>query len=335
MVLKTIAWKEKTQYMKKKLLVLSLCTVLFMATGCGKIPKLQNGEEVVASIDGKDVTAEDLYKEMKEMYGTAMTVDLIDTFIANKEITDEEEANSYAEAQIAQIKLQMESSGQDFATALANAGFADEKAYKKYVIASYKKNKVAENFLADQLTDEEINQYYDEEIFGEITAKHILIMPDTTSEMTDEEKEKANENAKQKAADLIKQLDEGADFETLAKENSDDEGTASEGGQLTFTKDKVVDEFWEASSKLSDNEYTKEPVKSSYGYHVILRVSQKEKPELKDVKDDIKDKLVQNKLSNDSNLMNKTWVDVRKKYNLDIIDSTIQKNYENTIKTLK
>lgn len=40
----------------------------------------------------------------------------------------------------------------------------------------------------------------------------------------------------------------------------------------------------EAMQKLENNSYTKEPVQTSYGYHVIYRIDQKEKPALKDVK---------------------------------------------------
>lgn len=321
--------------MKKKIWIVSLCMVMLTLTGCGKVPKLQNGEEVVASLDGKDISAEDLFNEMKQYYGTNILVDLIDSFIANKEIESDEDAETYADSQIRQLKQQYESSGMDFEDALINAGFEDEKAYKEYVALSYKKNKVVENFLASELTDEEIKSYYDDEIFGEITAQHILISPDVADDATDEEKEEAEKKAKEKAEELIKKIEDGADFGELAKEHSSDNGTASEGGKLTFSKTQVVSEFWEAANKLKDNEFSKEPVKSTYGYHIILRNSQKERPELKDVEDDIKDALVSEKLSSDNTISDKTWVKIREKYNLKIEDSSINKIYKNTIQSLE
>lgn len=321
--------------MKKKLLVVSLCAMMLMATGCGKVPKLSNGEEVAASIDGKNFTANDLYNEMKQYYGTSILVDMIDNYIAEKEIEDSDEAETYADAQIKLLKQQYESSGLNFEDALINAGFENEKAYKAYVVISYKKDKVVEKFLASELTDKEIEDYYNEEIFGEITAQHILIKPDVADSASDEEKSAAESKAKEEAEALIKRLQNGEDFSTLAKENSDDTGTASEGGQLTFSKDQVLDEFWTAASSLEDGEFTAEPVKSSYGYHIILRISQKERPSMDDVKDDIKDALVSKMLNADSNLTNKTWVKIREKYNLKIEDSSIKKIYNNTVKELK
>lgn len=321
--------------MKKRVLIASLCAIILMTAGCGKVPKLKNGEEVVASIDGKKFSANDLFDEMKQYYGTSTMVDMVDTFIAKKEIKDSEEEDAYADSQIKQLKEQYESNGMDFADALTSAGFEDEEAYKDYVKLSYKKNKVVEKYLANELTDEEIQAYYDQEIFGEITAQHILITPDVADDATDEEKEAAEKKAKEEAEDLIKKLENGEDFTALAKEYSDDEGTATEGGKLTFTKDQVVEEFWEESNKLENGKFSAEPVKSTYGYHVILKVSQKDKPKLKDVIDDIKDTLVAEKLNSDSNLTNTTWVKVREKYNLKIEDSSIKKTYKNTVKNMQ
>lgn len=320
--------------MKKKLLVISLCAMMMIATGCGKVAKLKNGEEVLASIDGKDFTADDLFKEMKQYYGTSITIDLIDRFITDKEINDDNEAETAADSQIRQLKQKYEQNGYDFNDVLINNGFEDEKAFREYTILNYKKNKVVENFLKSELSESEIKTHYDNEIFGEITAQHILIKPDVAANATDDEKKVAEEKAFEETQSLIKKIQDGEDFTKLAKENSDD-GTASEGGTLTFTKDQVVSEFWTASNSLKDGEFTAEPVKSTYGYHIILKNSQKEKPALKDVENDIKDTLVSQKLATDQELYDKTWVKVREKYNLKISDSSIDKVYKNTIKSLK
>lgn len=321
--------------MKKKLLVVSLCTMMLIITGCGKVPKLKNGEEVVASIDGKQISANDLFNEMKQYYGTGIVVDMIDNFIANKEISDSKDAETYADGYVRQLKQQAEAQGYKFEDLLINNGFDNEKEYRNYIMLNYKKEKVVEEFIANELTEEEIKKYYDNEIFGEITAQHILIKPEVADDASDSDKKAAEEKAKEKAKELIKKIQAGEDFATLAKENSDDTGTASEGGKLTFTKDKVVSEFWTAASSLKDGDFTAEPVKSTYGYHIILRNSQKERPAQKDVENDIKDALVSEKLKEDSNLTNKTWVKIRKKYNLKIEDSSIDKIYKNTVKTLE
>lgn len=322
--------------MKKRLLYVFLCIGLFMTTGCGKIPKLQNGQEVVAKIDGKEISAEELYKEMKKQAGTNIMVNLIDSFIANKEVATDDDVKAYADSQLEQLKLQYEQAGEDFTAALVSAGYKNENAFKDVIILDYKKNKVVENYIKSKLTDKEIEKYYNDEIFGELTVKHILIKPVTTDSMTSDEIATAEKAALEKAKNLVTQLQGGANFEDLAKANSDDDGTKDEGGLFaSFTKDSVVEEFWDASYKLKNGEYTTTPVKSTYGYHIILKVSAKDKPELSEVKDTVMDKMFTQKQTEDQDLSVKTWAEIRKQYNLNIVDSDIKDSYDGNIKQLK
>ena len=151
--------------------------------------------------------------------------------------------------------------------------------------------------------------------------------------MSDDEKSEAEDKAKKEAEDIIKKLDDGEKFADLAKEYSDDEGTASNGGKLTVTYGSVVDEFWDAANDLKDGEYSKEPVKTEYGYHVIYRISQKEKPSLDEVKDDVIDDLTQEKINNDSTLQTKALVALRRKYDLEISDDKLKKSYDDSVNT--
>lgn len=315
---------------KKKLFVFALVAAL-MLTGCGKIATLKNGEEVVAKMDGKSITAEDLYSELKKQGGAVTLTNMIDAFVVNKEIETDDDAKSYADSQLSSYKKSYQSYGQDFDAALTNAGYSGEDEFKEELILEYKKDIVTENYVKDQLTDSEIEKYYDDNIYGDIEARHILISPNTKDDMSDDEKEEAEKKAKKEAEDIIKKLDDGEDFAKLAKEYSDDEGTASNGGKLTVTYGSVVDEFWDGVNELKDGEYSKEPVKSEYGYHIIYRIKQKAKPELREVRDDVIDKLTEEKINEDSTLQTKALVALRKKYNLEISDDELKKSYDNSI----
>ena len=326
----SIHMKGRFYVNKKKIFALVLVATL-MLTGCGKIATLKNGEEVVAKLDGKSITAEDLYDELKKQGGAITLTNMIDAFVVNKEIKTDDDAKSYADSQLSSYKKSYQSYGQDFNAALTSAGYADENEFKDELILEYKKNIVTENYVKNELTDDEIQKYYDDNIYGDIEARHILISPNTKDDMTDDEKDKAEEKAKKEAEDIIKKLDEGEDFADLAKEYSDDEGTASKGGKLTVTYGSVVDEFWDGVNELKDGEYSKEPVKSEYGYHIIYRIKQKEKPKLDDVKDDVIDKLTEEKINNDSTLQTRALVALRKKYNLEISDDELKKSYDNSI----
>lgn len=318
---------------KTKIIALALCTGLLL-TGCGKIPTLANGEQVVASIDGKSFTADELYAELKSLGGNQVLTDMIDEFIADKEIEDKTDAEAYADGQVQYYKEQMSSYGYDFKEWLTGNGFKDEADFKDYMVKSYLKNKAAEKYVKDNLTDSEINDYYEKEIFGELTVKHILITPETTSDMTDEERTAAENAAYEKAKHLISLLNDGADWDTIVKENSSDTGSVDEGGLISnFSKDSVVEAFWNASYALKDGEMTSEPVKSTYGYHIIKRVSQNEKPTKEQAMDTIKDGLYNQKAAEDANIVAKAWIELRKAYKLDIVDTDIKSKYEETIKS--
>src|SRR5579885_3155311 len=95
----------------------------------------------------------------------------------------------------------------------------------------------------------------------QVNAKHILV--------------KTEDEAKAVIADLKK----GADFAAIAKDKSNDPGTKATGGDLGwFTKDEMVPEFAEAAFKLQKGQYTETPVKTQFGYHVILLVDRRTAP---------------------------------------------------------
>ena len=319
--------------MKKKNLFALVLVVALMLTGCGKIATLKNGEEVVAKLNGKSITADELYEELKNQGGASTLTNMIDEFIVNKEIKTDDDAESYADSQLKSYKQSYESYGQDFNAALTSAGYSGEDDFKDALIVEYKKQVVTENYVKDELSDSDIEKYYDDNIFGDIEARHILISPNTGDDMSDDEKSEAEDKAKKEAEDIIKKLDDGEKFADLAKEYSDDEGTASNGGKLTVTYGSVVDEFWDAANDLKDGEYSKEPVKTEYGYHVIYRISQKEKPSLDEVKDDVIDDLTQEKINNDSTLQTKALVALRRKYDLEISDDKLKKSYDDSVNT--
>ncbi|WP_211097893.1 peptidylprolyl isomerase [Ahrensia sp. 13_GOM-1096m] len=111
--------------------------------------------------------------------------------------------------------------------------------------------------VIDGIADEEVRARYDKEVAAtpsenEVNAAHILV-----------ETEEA-------AKEIIKALDDGADFTDLAKEKSTGP-SGPQGGDLGyFTKGRMVPEFEEVAFALDAGGYTKEPVKTQFGYHVIL-----------------------------------------------------------------
>ena len=86
--------------------------------------------------------------------------------------------------------------------------------------------------------------------------------------------------------------------------------------------------FLNASIDLEEGKYTKEPVKSSYGYHIILKVDQKKKPKLKEVKDEIIETLKDDKLNEDATLRYNALIEIRKEAGIEFKDDSLKKDYD-------
>ena len=322
--------------MQKKIeYVLVIVALLGIITGCGSV-KLKNGEKAVVTYNKKGkISSDALYKEIVKKYGINNLIDMIDHKLFDKKYPADDEEKSEINTQIAQIKSQYGEA--NFESAIQTYyGVKDEKELRRALSLDYKRDLAVKDYLKKQLTDEEIKNYYDNNIYGDIKASHILISANITDDMDPEEQEQAKEKAREKAEKIIEKLNNGKKFAALAKKYSDDEATASKGGDLGyFNKDSNFDEdFVNAAILLKKGEYTKEPVQSQYGYHIIKKIKEKDKPSLKKAKDDIKTTLAEEKLKSDNYLHNKTLRDIREEKNVKFKDSYLKKEYKKLMNKL-
>lgn len=319
-----------------KKIIISMLVVLVCVTGCGKVAKLENGKDAVVTLKGDDISVDSLYEEMKNRYALNVLLDMIDAQILDKKYEDTEEQNENIEAQISSWLAQFGDENTLLQQTNSAWGISTMEGLRDYLKLQYKRNLAIEDYAKGIVSDDEINKFYEEKIFGDITAKHILIKPETDTNMTEDQITAAEEEALKQANEIITKLKNGEDFEELAKANSDDEATASKGGLLNeFTYGTMTEEFEEAAKKLEVDTYTTEPIKSTYGYHIIYKVSQKEKPELKVVKDDIIEDISREKLTEDQTLQITGLEKLRKDYKIDIQDKDLKTQYENYLTNAK
>lgn len=138
-----------------------------------------------------------------------------------------------------------------------------------------------EQLVDKKVTDSEIQKLYDEykETFKsekEIKAKHILVDNEKT------------------AKEVINKLNKGEKFDNLAKKYSKDKPELG-----YFTKRVMVPEFANAAFTMKKGEYSKTPVKTQFGYHIIMveDIRDSKPEELKNVKPQLKAMLAQSVLS--------------------------------------
>lgn len=168
----------------------------------------------------------------------------------------------------------------------ATAAGLENKPEVQKAIEKAKEGIIAQAFLMekvkDLITDASIQAKYDEVIKNfpkekEVHLRHILVKDQTT------------------AQSVIKALKNGTDFKKLAKDKSTD-GTAKEGGDLGFfRKSELPKELSEEAFKLKAGTYSQEPIKTDFGWHVILveQVRDAVPPKFEEIKNELKGLMTQ------------------------------------------
>ncbi|TWF50375.1 peptidylprolyl isomerase [Neorhizobium alkalisoli] len=168
--------------------------------------------------------------------------------------------------------------------------------------------------VVEATTEAEVKARYDKEIAAipkqqEVKAAHILV--------------KTEDEAKA----IIAKLDKGEDFAKLAKENSQD-SNKDDGGDLGwFGPGRMVPEFEEAAFALDKGQYTKTPVKTQFGFHVIKVEDKRDAapPAFDQVQDQVKQLVMRDKYVA---LIEKAKADQK----VDILDPALKKGYDDVSK---
>lgn len=183
---------------------------------------------------------------------------------------------------------------------LINQHLITEQAYKekldlnKTVIDQIKKNKDQilarfwiNNFLLNQTKRENIEIFYKNYLKAfksskEFNASHILVKEE------------------QQAFEILKKLENKAKFSELAKTQSIGPSGKNEGKLGWFTSGQMVKEFEKAVLSLKKGEITKKPVKTKFGFHIILlnEVRDSKPKKLSEVQQNIINRIKKNSLSN-------------------------------------
>lgn len=249
-------------------------------------------DKVVAKLNGQDITEADLTlaegdigEQLASLPAEAKRRVLVEYIIETRLFAAAAEAEKLA-------------SDPDFARRLA---YWRDRAMRDAYFEKTIKGSLSEGLLRG-IYDDKVKQLPPEE---EVRARHILV--DTEEE----------------AKELAQKIAAGADFATLAKENSKDPGSKQNGGDLGyFGRGQMVGTFEVAAFALKPGEVSK-PVKSQFGWHLIKVEDRRPRkpPSFEDVKAHIMTSMVQSKAQNIA-------TDLRAKAAIEYIDPDVKKQVE-------
>ena len=265
--------------MKRSLLLAAaaLAAVTLVAAGCGDTDEVP--ADAVAVVDGTTITKaslEELLERAKKSYaaqqrdfpkaGTADYQTLQNQAVAYL-VQREEYANEADDLgikvsdeeitkKVDEVKKQYFKNDQkQFEAGLKQQGYTVE-ALREDLVSQLVSQKIYESLTKSvKVSDADLQKYYDENktqysVAESRAVRHILV------------KTKAEADA------IHSQLESGADFAKLAKENSLDPGSKDAGGKLTVSRGQTVAPFDKAAFALATNELS-DPVKTEFGYHLI------------------------------------------------------------------
>ncbi|WP_136658427.1 peptidylprolyl isomerase [Nitratireductor sp. XY-223] len=231
---------QRTQPWRAGLVALAVC----LSAGAAA----QEGEDkVIATVGGKPVYQSEL---------TFAETDLDPQFSR----LPAEQRTAAALSALLDIKL--------MAQQAENSGLGKDEAFQRrldFLRDRALHNEFFKTRVVDGLTDEAVRERYDKEVAAtppeqEVKARHILV------------------DSEEQAKAVIVELDGGKDFIELAKEKSTGP-SGPQGGDLGyFTRGRMVPEFEEAAFALETGAYTKEPVKTQFGWHIIKVEDKRDTP---------------------------------------------------------
>jgi peptidyl-prolyl cis-trans isomerase C len=240
--------------------------------------------EIVARVNGETISGKDLDDAVKAVAGRAGPIPpderdrvyrgVLDNMIGYRLIIQEAKARKIAvpdaevDAQVAQIRAQFPSEAQ-FQQALT-AQKTTLEAVRSDTRDEMSAEKLVESAIADKVTvkPEAVTDFYqkNQDKFQQgprVRASHILIgIPQNADAAT-------KQQARSKAEAVLKDLKSGKDFAASAKANSQDPGSAPNGGDLGyFEQGQMVPPFEQAAFALKAGEMS-EIVETQFGYHII------------------------------------------------------------------
>lgn len=167
--------------------------------------------------------------------------------------------------------------------------YETEDKYKEFLVASHTTDKAIDRYLEIsaiyaklfeklsakggdlKVDDKELEKEFLEQYKDKWRVQHILVS--TQAQQDAEGKEipaRSDADAKKIVAEIMEKLGAGEDFDALIEQYNEDPGL-TKGNYYVFGAGEMVPEFEEATKALKIGEYTKEAVKSDFGYHIIKR----------------------------------------------------------------
>lgn len=293
----------------KCLSVLALITASLLIASCGSASKAS--ADVVARVNGKDITTAQLEKQFQnrlngaEQPPSAEEAQDVKLQVLNQLINDQILLEMASTAGLSATDAEVDVKFNEFKNQYTEEKFKDLLKEQKMTIDDIR-NELRKSITIDKLvnkeitskisvTDAEIKNFYEKnkESFNlpeSYHIAHILVTPVADPDLRNAKSDdaKSPEEARQKAARLLREVQGGRDFATVAKESSEDPSSGPNGGDLNFQPLQAIENIdprlAQAVQKMRAGETFPQVIETRFGFH-ILKLMEKDAGGQKDLSD--------------------------------------------------
>ena len=278
-----------------------------------RIAKLENGEMPIITIDNNQITADEYYNNLKDITSIEYLLDKIDTKILDQKYETNNEIKKQVQEKMNETKKEYidyyNCSETEF---LTNNGFNTEEDYYYYMLLEHKRKLYLEEYVYNNIKDSEINNYYIKSLINDFEIKYISGKETVLKKILDDLETNSYD-------EIIKKYQKQITYKDYS--------------YVSFDDNNINQDIYNEALELDENSYTKTLVSINNIYYIIFKGDIKEKDDVKDLKERIKKKITDEKISNDiyNELYYKALVNLREEANLVFNDTIFKEQYNDYI----
>ncbi len=293
----------------KPLIISTLVVGLLVTASCGS--NSSASADVVARVNGKEITATQLEKQFQNRITAAEQppasgeAEDLKLQLLNQMINDEILTQMASTAGLSATDAEVDVKFNEFKSQYTEEKFQDLLKQQKMTVdeirAELRKSITVDKLVNKEITskisvtDAEIKNFYDKnkESFNlpeSYHIAHILVTPMADPEVQNAKKDdaKSADEARQKASRLLKEIQGGMDFATLARDYSEDPTSGPNGGDLNFQPLQAIENIdprlAQAVQRMRNGETYPQVIETRFGFH-ILKLLEKDAGGQKDLSD--------------------------------------------------
>ena len=291
-----------------------LLGLLIMSFNIPNVSVSLQEETTIVSFDDQIITSNDYYQIIKNKLNIEILLDLIDDkLLSNRYILDENSLKDIKNEMEETLKLYYEYYDTNEKDFLANNGFKNKEEFYQYLILEEKRKQCLKDYLQGKITNNEINNYYLNQMNNDFEIMYL----------------KGNNNT---LNEILLKLNDGILLENILQEYK--KVVYQNLGYIAFDNKEITHDIYEDALVLEENSYTKSLRSINNEYYIIFKGKIKEKDDVKNLKDRIRNIIIENKIKNDTDhkLQKEALINLRKEKHITFYDTYLNNSYQDYIK---